>query len=330
MKLRDDILKYTKKKILYQPIPHPCFNDWKVSRPSRATLKLITQKCGSVKRKKILDIGCFYGFYSHILAKQGAIVTAIDIHPTRIAFCRRLSKLYGLTRNNPKFLIIDFMDFMSTIKEKFDIVIFLNTLHHIIKQHGASTWLAMEKLADHTDTLFLSYDGLDAGEIIRKTSFISATHLGRPAKGSSIGGARPLYAFDKPLKIQVGKLWDNSYRKKGVISMLGKLHHATAKKILLEPSIPVKRLPLYKYMISDAHKAQGKTRKRVIKYLNEYKSICNSLRREGYRPSSRRPHIRVFLEKGKYKLRDGNKRLNCLLVLGHVTTEIEVFVDRRF
>jgi SAM-dependent methyltransferase len=75
---------------------------------------------GNVRNKKLLDAGCSYGYYSILLAKQGATVTGIDIS----------AKMIELAKNNAEkasvscqFLVCDMQDLSMFASSAFDMVI---------------------------------------------------------------------------------------------------------------------------------------------------------------------------------------------------------------
>jgi ubiquinone/menaquinone biosynthesis C-methylase UbiE len=89
--------------------------------------KYFNKMIGSVNGKKILDIGSGFGNAALNLAKNGAIVTSIDISPKLIEGCK-----YRAKKNN---LTVDFqiMD-ASNLKfedNTFDIILGFRTIHHL-------------------------------------------------------------------------------------------------------------------------------------------------------------------------------------------------------
>jgi ubiquinone/menaquinone biosynthesis C-methylase UbiE len=75
---------------------------------------------GDVKRKRLLDAGCGYGYYSILLVKKGAVVTGVDIS----------EKMIELAKNNAskasvecQFLVCDMQDLSMFASSTFDIVI---------------------------------------------------------------------------------------------------------------------------------------------------------------------------------------------------------------
>jgi len=89
----------------------------------------------NIKNKRILDAGCGTGDKSVLLAKSGAIVTAIDFSEGQLKEAKlRAQKEFG-NKSNIKFsqkdlIKDDLSDLAKTEKEKFDLIICLGVLHH--------------------------------------------------------------------------------------------------------------------------------------------------------------------------------------------------------
>ncbi|MBA7492771.1 hypothetical protein ES702_03321 [subsurface metagenome] len=189
------------RNLIYQPILHPAFKDWKTSRPSEATLNLILKSCGDIKGRKILDIGCCIGYYSHMMAKMGANVTGIEIKSKRYEFCRYLSKLYGLGEDNPQFINVDVANFAKSNKGKYDLILLLSTVHWLFKQRGEEAWTIMRKISEWTGNMYLTYDkgfahGFSPEKCLDKTLFKRVENLGFP-KSRARGQQRSIYLFRK-------------------------------------------------------------------------------------------------------------------------------------
>jgi len=84
--------------------------------PSEKELRLV----GDVKEKQVLEIGCGGGQNSIVLAKQGAIVSGIDLSGKQIAYARVLAK-----REHVKvdFSVGDMQDLSRFADASFDIVV---------------------------------------------------------------------------------------------------------------------------------------------------------------------------------------------------------------
>jgi len=93
----------------------------------------------SVKNKSVLDVGCKYGYFCHEALKRGASkVTGVEISEENVKVARGVVVLWNRNieiRNSDFMLIPD--------SETYDIVLFLNVMHHII-----SPVTAMRKLSE--------------------------------------------------------------------------------------------------------------------------------------------------------------------------------------
>ena len=117
------------EKVLYTPIDHPIFNDWKVLR--NGTRWSLIEKRFDWKGKNVLDIGCYTGYFSHKIAKLGTSVTGIELNNERLSIARRLNKLLKL---NVNFIHADFFQYLRD--KKFDCILFFSILHWILKDKG--------------------------------------------------------------------------------------------------------------------------------------------------------------------------------------------------
>lgn len=88
--------------------------------------KYILSKLGSLKGKRILDIGCGAGESSVYFALQGADVTALDVSEKMINTVIALAKKYNVT---VKIMFSDVLE-MENANETYDIVYGNGVLHH--------------------------------------------------------------------------------------------------------------------------------------------------------------------------------------------------------
>jgi len=117
------------KKVLYTPVDHPVFSDWKALRDE--TRWTLIKDEFNWKDKKILDIGSYTGFFSFKTAKLGAHVTGIEIDEERLKQAKMINTLLELDVN---FLYADFFEYLKD--KKFDCILFFSVLHWILKEKG--------------------------------------------------------------------------------------------------------------------------------------------------------------------------------------------------
>lgn len=130
--------------------------------------------------------------------------------------------------------------------------------------------------------------------------------------------------MSRVIEIDVEELWNNTYSS-GASRQLGELHLATARMLLENPDTPPKKLPLYKYMMTQPPQRK-KPSHAVIAYLNKYKRVLELIKARGYdsrlglipvrRTVSDRFGYHHPEPAGTITLKDGNRRLTAILVIG--------------
>ena len=90
----------------------------------------IMNQIGSLKGKKILDVGCGLGESAVYFALKGAIVTASDLSPKMIECATRLADKYDVKIKTK----IASAEELSGEIEKYDIIYVANLLHHIVEK----------------------------------------------------------------------------------------------------------------------------------------------------------------------------------------------------
>lgn len=89
--------------------------------------RIILNRLGDIRGKKILDVGCGAGEASVYFAKNGAVVTATDISEHMLNVAQGLAK-----RHNVNIITkISSSDYINFPDETFDIVYAANLLHHV-------------------------------------------------------------------------------------------------------------------------------------------------------------------------------------------------------
>lgn len=80
-----------------------------------------------LRGKSVLDVGCYYGFFLHDAVRRGAQrAVGIEADPERFRIASTLARLWDGKIEIQEGLLED-----VELEEKFDVVLFLNVLHHI-------------------------------------------------------------------------------------------------------------------------------------------------------------------------------------------------------
>lgn len=118
---------------------------YKYDQPLRLKIikKLINKIHGSIKNKKLLDVGCGVGDFSIMFTKMGADVTGIDITKEVIEKAKNRAKQLSC-----KFLVTSIKD-MDFPPQSFDIITSITLLQHIPDDALSSS---VQKIADSLKT----------------------------------------------------------------------------------------------------------------------------------------------------------------------------------
>jgi 2-polyprenyl-3-methyl-5-hydroxy-6-metoxy-1,4-benzoquinol methylase len=98
-----------------------------------------------LRGKRILEIGCGTGAATVALAEQGANVTALDLHAEALAAAELRCQLHGLEAS---FVSGNAQDIDSLFDRKFDMIIFLAALEHMLIDERIRSLQAAWKLLD--------------------------------------------------------------------------------------------------------------------------------------------------------------------------------------
>jgi cyclopropane fatty-acyl-phospholipid synthase-like methyltransferase len=97
----------------------------------------------NLSNKKILDLGCGYGYLSYLIAKKfpTSYIVGIDVNNSRIERAKQRFKLPNL-----QFFVGDVCNL--DVKDKFDIIIAIDLFHHIpLENHDKILYKVRENLA---------------------------------------------------------------------------------------------------------------------------------------------------------------------------------------
>ena len=119
------------QNVLYTPIDHVVFNNWKALRDD--TRWTLIKDEFDWEDKRILDVGSYTGYFSHKIAKLGVNVTGIEIDNGRLAQSKMINILL---ESNVEFLHADFFEYLRD--KKFDCILFFSVLHWILKNKGTN------------------------------------------------------------------------------------------------------------------------------------------------------------------------------------------------
>ena len=119
------------QKVLYIPVDHPVFRDWKALRDD--TRWTLIKNEFDWEDKRILDVGSYTGYFSHKIAKLGGNITGIEIDEDRLAQSKMINILL---ESNVEFLHADFFEYLRD--KKFDCILLFSVLHWILKNKGTN------------------------------------------------------------------------------------------------------------------------------------------------------------------------------------------------
>lgn len=125
---------------------HTGWNDeviYKYDQPLRLRVikKRINNIQGSIKNKKILDVGCGVGDFSIMFAKMGADITSIDISEEAIKKAKKRSEEEHIPCN----LLVTSIKDMEFSPQSFDIITSITVLQHIPDEELS---LSIQKMID--------------------------------------------------------------------------------------------------------------------------------------------------------------------------------------
>lgn len=110
--------------------PNGSFKPIHLLNPLR--LAYILEKSNGLFGKKVLDVGCGGGILSEAMAKQGAIVTGIDMTSEPLEIAKQHAKENCLNIDYQQTTIENFLEKMTACPhEKFDVITCMEMLEHV-------------------------------------------------------------------------------------------------------------------------------------------------------------------------------------------------------
>ncbi|HDL5699059.1 TPA: bifunctional 2-polyprenyl-6-hydroxyphenol methylase/3-demethylubiquinol 3-O-methyltransferase UbiG [Mannheimia haemolytica] len=110
--------------------PNGSFKPIHLLNPLR--LAYILEKSNGLFGKKVLDVGCGGGILSEAMAKQGAVVTGIDMTSEPLEIAKQHAKENGLDIDYQQTTIENFLEKMTACNtEKFDVITCMEMLEHV-------------------------------------------------------------------------------------------------------------------------------------------------------------------------------------------------------
>ncbi len=127
--------------------------------PAAMENRFILQRMGSLKGKRVLDIGSGLGESSVYFALQGAQVTASDISPEMVSLAIKLGKLHGVEIEG----IVSTGEGLGVPSDSYDYVYLANVIHHV---HDRPKLFAQVHRALKPGGRFFSIDPIDYNPLI--------------------------------------------------------------------------------------------------------------------------------------------------------------------
>ena len=109
---------------------------WAGENPSKIILDLLL-KYGANNSSRILEIGCGEGQNAIYLMKNGLNITATDVSPEAINWCKNRAKENKVDINN--FFVLDAIENNLTLK--YDYIYAISTLHMLVKDEDRHNFL---------------------------------------------------------------------------------------------------------------------------------------------------------------------------------------------
>jgi SAM-dependent methyltransferase len=159
-----DLLKKEAPGMLYAEVDHPFFDGMSIWRQSKPRFEAIASHIGL--RDRVIDIGCFTGYFVHHLRMMGVKADGVDVKKDAIEAARMLNKVYHV---DPEFYEADALALLTQERD-YNIGLLLSTVHHMERAKGPQ--YVKDLLRITPDTMFIEV--VRSGEEMAKTLDINA------------------------------------------------------------------------------------------------------------------------------------------------------------
>lgn len=158
VKLKERLYNFYGKKLLYQPVNHPDFDDWNVDRECVNRWSTI-RSAANLKGKMVLDVGSNTGWFSRCAAAEGAKVVGVEPNAVRVHASKALSGFHGFSEHNPFFVQTSVEDYFRRHGDAyFDVILLLSLLHHYIRRNQDEAWRLVNLLSQHCKNMVLELE----------------------------------------------------------------------------------------------------------------------------------------------------------------------------
>ncbi len=169
--------------------------------PTALENQFILSRMGSLKGKKLLDIGAGLGESSVYFALQGARVTTVDISPQMVTTALGLGSKFGVQLDG----IVACAENLNLPAASYDIIYAANVIHHV---HNRASLFEQMSRALKPGGMFFSYDPLAYNPVVnvyRRMATAVRTPDEAPLTTSDIALARKYFS-----RVQHREFWISS------------------------------------------------------------------------------------------------------------------------
>ena len=166
-------------KRFYQPVPTLAEGAAKV-RVFENRMEFIQSNILHIPVGRVLDIGSCFGWNSFWLAERGFTVVGVERGKVKVDVCECIRVMGGLSADNPTFHQMMVEEYASVYDEAFDLMLNLNTFHHMIKKDERRAWETLDCLSRRCGSMVLQCgrSGIHR-QVVERTSYENSRNLGK-------------------------------------------------------------------------------------------------------------------------------------------------------